>query len=54
MSYEIEVEIGSLKEIIRVYVVDADIPIFLGVDYQTKWGMVFNIASREVYRGRNH
>ena len=33
-NYEIEVEIGNLKEKIRVSVVDANIPLILGMEYQ--------------------
>ena len=41
---EIEVRIGALKEVIKVSVVDADIPLLLGVDYQIKWGIVMDLV----------
>ena len=44
MNYDIEVEIGKLKDKVRLSVVEADIPFLLGVDYQSKWDMVFNMA----------
>ena len=48
-SYEIEVQIGSLKELIEVSVVDANIPLLLGLDYQTKWGMVLDLGKKEIH-----
>ena len=47
VSYEIEVEIGSLEEIINVSTVDADIPLLLGTDYQSEWGIVI-LKKREL------
>ena len=48
-NYEIEVNIGRLKELIKVSVVDADIPLLLGLDYQTKWGMVMDIGEKNIF-----
>ena len=48
-NYEIEVNIGDLKELIKVSVVDADIPLLLGLDYQTKWGMVMDIGEKNIF-----
>ena len=45
---EIEVRIGALKEVIKVSVVDADIPLLLGVDYQIKWGIVMDFGKSEL------
>ena len=45
-NYEIEVSIGMLKEVIKVSVVDANIPLLLGLDYQTKWGMVMDLGEQ--------
>ena len=47
-NYEIEVAIGKLKEKIKVSVVDADIPLLLGLDYQEKWGVVIDIGRKEL------
>ena len=41
--------IGHLKEFIKVSVVDADIPLLLGLDYQTKWGMMIDIGRKEIF-----
>ena len=46
--YEIEVKIGKLKDKVKVSVVDADIPLLLGLDYQEKWGVVIDIARKEL------
>ena len=48
MNYEIEVCIGKLKEKIKVSVVDADIPLLLGIDYQEKWGMMIDMGNKEI------
>lgn len=48
-SHEIEVEIGKLKTTIKVSVVNADIPLLLGLDYQRLWGIVMDIANRTLY-----
>ena len=47
-NFEIEVNIGKLKETIRVSVVDADIPLLLGLDYQEEWGMIIDIGRKEL------
>ena len=48
-NYKIEVHIGKLKEFIKVSVVDADIPLLLGLDYQVKWGMVIDIGEGKIH-----
>ena len=48
-NYEIELHIGKLKEFIKVSVVDADIPLLLGLDYQVKWGMVIDIGEGKIH-----
>ena len=48
-NYEIEVKVGKLKEFIKVSVVDADIPLLLGLDYQVKWGMVIDIGEGTIH-----
>ena len=48
-SYEIPVEIGKLKETVNLSAVDADIPLLIGTDYQSKWGMVLDIKDRELF-----
>ena len=47
-NYEIDVQIGNLIDKIRVSVVDADIPLLLGLDYQEKWGMIIDIGRKEI------
>ena len=42
-SWSIEVNIGKLKTVIWVAVVEADIPLLLGLDYQEKWGIVMDV-----------
>ena len=46
---EIEVQIGSLQEKIYISVVDADIPLLLGLDFQRKWGMVIDVGKNEIF-----
>ena len=48
IEHEIEVEIGKLKTTLKVSVVDADIPLLLGTDYQAIWGVVMDIRNREL------
>ena len=48
-SHEIEVEVGNLKTRINVSVVNADIPLLLGLDYQEEWGIVMDIEKRELH-----
>ena len=50
-NYEIEVHVGDLTETIKVSVVDADVPLLLGLDYQSKWGMVIDVG-RNIIRIR--
>ena len=47
-NYEIEVNIGKLKDTLKVSVVDADIPLLLGLDYQAKWGVIIDIGNQEL------
>ena len=47
-NYEIEVSIGTFKDKIKVSVVDADIPLLLGLDYQEKWGMIIDLGKKEI------
>ena len=49
LSHKIKIKPGNSKFYINVSVVDADIPLLLGVDYQKQWGMVFDIGEKEVY-----
>ena len=49
MSYEIDIEIGTLKEKIKVSVVDADIPLLIGLDCQRLWGMVLDLGRNEIF-----
>ena len=38
-----------MREFIKVSVVDADIPLLLGLDYQIKWGMVIDIGEGTIH-----
>ena len=49
MSHEISVEIGSMITTIKVSVVQADVPLLLGTDYQEKWGIIMDIAKKELH-----
>ena len=46
---EIENEVGKLKYPIRVSVVQADVPLLLGSDFQTKLGIVLDIANKTIH-----
>ena len=48
-NYEINVNIGKMETTMRVSVVEADIPLLLGLDYQEKWGIVMDIEKRELF-----
>ena len=49
MSYQIHVEMGNLKENIFVSIVEANIPLLIGIDYQSEWGMIFDTQKKEVF-----
>ena len=51
-NYEIEVSIGTFNDKIKVSVVDADIPLLLGLDYQETWGMIINLGKKELNIGK--
>ena len=48
-NYAVEVNIGKLSEVIKVSVVEANIPLLLGLDYQEKWGMVIDIGKKNIH-----
>ena len=48
-NYAIEVRIGNMSEIIKVSVVEANIPLLLGLDYQEQWGMIIDIGKRNIH-----
>ena len=48
-NYEIEVHVGDLIDTIKVSVVDADVPLLLGLDYQTKWDMVIDVGRNNIH-----
>ena len=48
-NYQIKVNVGNMKELIKVSVVDADIPLLLGLDYQIKWGMVIDVGKGSIH-----
>ena len=47
--YEIEIEMKNLKDKIKVSVVEANIPLLLGLEYQMEWGMVIDLGKQEIY-----
>jgi len=47
--YEIEVDMNNLKEKIKVSVIEANILLLLGLEYQTEWGMVIDLGKQEIY-----
>ena len=52
-NYEIEVIIGNFVDKIKVSVVNADIPLLLGLDYQKKWEMIIDIGKSEIIFGKS-
>ena len=48
-NYEIEVSIGTLKDKIKVSVVETNVPLLIGLDYQKKWGMIIDIGRNEIH-----
>ena len=48
-KYEIKVKIGRLEEFINVSIVEADIPLLLGMDYQNKWGMILDTGRKQIF-----
>ena len=42
-NHEIDVEIGKLKDAIKVSVVEVNIPLLIGLDCQKRWGMVIDV-----------
>ena len=48
-NYEIDVEIGKLKDTIKVSVVEANIPLLIGLDCQKRWGMVIDVDKDTIY-----
>ena len=49
VCYEIEVEINNLKEKIKVSVIEANIPLLLGLEYKVKWAMVIDLGKQEIH-----
>ena len=47
--YEIEIEINNLKERIKVSVIEANIPLLLGLEYQMEWGIEIDPEKQEIY-----
>ena len=39
----------KLKEKIKVSVIDANIPLLLGLEHQTRWGMIIDLGTEEIY-----
>ena len=48
-NYELEVSIGTLKDRIKVSVVETNVPLLIGLDYQRKWGMIIDVGRNEIY-----
>ena len=49
MSHKLSVEIGNMITSIEVSVVQADVPLLLGTDYQEKRGIIMDITKKELY-----
>ena len=49
VCYEIEVEINNMEERIEVSVIEANILLLLGLEYQVKWGMTIDVGKQEIY-----
>ena len=49
MSHAINVEIGDLKTTIQTSVVEANIPLLLGMDYLKKWGVVIDTGKEMIH-----
>ena len=48
-NFEIEVEIGNFKDTMKVSVVDTNIPLLIGLDYQKRWGMVLDVSENTIH-----
>ena len=48
-NYEINISLGDLKDKIKVSVVDTDVPLLLGLDYQKRWGMVIDVGKSKIH-----
>ena len=49
VNYEIDVKFGNFEEKMIVSVVEANIPLLIGLDYQKSWGMVLDVSKDKVY-----
>ena len=48
LSHSIDVEIGDYKTTIETSVIDANIPLLLGMDYLKKWGVVIDTGKDKI------
>ena len=48
-SHQIEVEIGRMTTKVWTSVIDADIPLLLGLDYLKRWGVVIDIENESIF-----
>ena len=53
-NYEIEVNIGDLKDIVKVSVVEANIPLLIGLDCQKRWGMVIDVGENKIHMRKSN
>ena len=49
MSHSINVEVGELKTTLETSVVDANIPLLLGMDYLKKWGVIIDTGKEKIH-----
>ena len=52
-SHSMEVRIGELKTTLETYVVDANIPLLLGMDYLKKWVVIIDTGTKACPKGGN-
>ena len=48
-NYEINISLGDLQDKIKVSVVDTDVPLLLGLDYQKRWGMIIDVGLNKIH-----
>ena len=49
LNHKLDIKAGKSELSINVSVIDADIPLLLGADYQIKWGMVVDVENNEIF-----
>ena len=48
-NYEIDIKLGDLQDKVKVSVVDTDVPLLLGLDYQKLWGMIIDVGESKIH-----